>query len=107
MPLGIYQILNEHPVKGDIIIFKIPQKQVRLLKKIVAAGGNTVVTNNDGMFVDGIKIKNSDMQKFDSKNNPLKFVAVNKILSYNEILVAGEHKKAMTVDILGLLTPKK
>lgn len=94
MPLGLYQITEDENVnvdKGNLIVFNIPQKHERLLKKVIAVENDHVVVDQEGVHVNGILLANSKIFFFDSKGHPLTPMFLNKHLEQNEIFAMGDH----------------
>ena len=103
MPLGIYQIQNTTPKKGDLVIFKLSQNNKILLKRVVAANGDFVKVDKNGVFINKILVKNSTIFKFDTKGNPLQNVNINRKLRTNEIFVMGDHKRSFDSRYFGII----
>lgn len=103
MPLGIYQIQKTTPKKGDLVIFKIPQKENLLLKRVVATNKDFIEVNKNGVFINGILVKNSTIFKFDTKGNPLQNANISKKLQKNEIFVMGDHERSFDSRYFGII----
>ncbi|OCS38168.1 signal peptidase I [Campylobacter fetus] len=103
MPLGIYQIQNITPKKGDLVIFKLSQNSEILLKRVVAVNGDFVKVNKNGVFINKKLLENSTIFKFDTKGNPLKNVNINTNLQQNEIFVMGDHEKSFDSRYFGII----
>lgn len=103
MPLGIYQIQNTTPKKGDLVIFKLLQNNKILLKRVVAANGDFVKVDKNGVFINENLVTNSNIFKFDTKGNPLKNANINTNLQQNEIFVMGDHEKSFDSRYFGII----
>ncbi|WP_442765280.1 S26 family signal peptidase [Sulfurospirillum cavolei] len=92
MPQGLYQIVDDTNIsKNDLIVFTIPHKSEQLLKKVVAAENDSVVINQNGVYVNDALLQNSKIFNIDSKGNPLTPHLLNKTLKRGEFLALGEH----------------
>ena len=45
---------GEAPARGDVVIFDAPDDGVRLIKRIVAVGGDVLEVRNGHVFIDGV-----------------------------------------------------
>lgn len=46
-------IAGDEPARGDVVIFDSPQDDVRLIKRVVAIGGDQVAVKGGKVFIDG------------------------------------------------------
>ncbi|HHS6700355.1 TPA: signal peptidase I [Campylobacter jejuni] len=104
MPLGLYQEIDSSTLnKNDIVLLKIPQKKVILLKKIVAVSGDFVEVNKQGVFINKTLMPNSKIFSFDGEGNPLEFKPFKHKLKENELFVMGENIKSYDSRYFGVI----
>lgn len=108
MPLGIYKTQedNNQISKNDLVIFKIPQFHKKLLKKVVATKNDLVLVNENGVYVNGIKLENSKIFHFDSMGQPLKMYPLNRVLNQDEIFTMGENIQSYDSRYFGVINLK-
>lgn len=70
---------------------------------MVAANGDFVRVDKNGVFINKILVKNSTIFKFDTKGNPLQNVNINRKLRTNEIFVMGDHKRSFDSRYFGII----
>jgi signal peptidase I len=56
------------PRRGDIAVFDSPRDGTRLIKRIVAVGGDTVTLVNGELTINGQRLGNRDVEHFDDRN---------------------------------------
>jgi signal peptidase I len=58
---------GSHPARGDIVIFDSPADHLRLIKRIVAVGGDVLMVRNGHVFINGVsqaEAGNPSMERF-------------------------------------------
>ena len=45
---------GSHPARGDVVIFDSPADHLRLIKRIVAVGGDVLAVRNGHVFINGV-----------------------------------------------------
>jgi conjugative transfer signal peptidase TraF len=110
LPKGFYVVVHKRLEKGDLVLIKLPQAPVydmarrrgyldvgwspvcRLLKRLVAVGGDRVTISALGVAVNGILLANSMPLTEDAAGLPLQFYPLqNYTLGLDEILIMSEN----------------
>ena len=108
MPIGLYQLYQDNNFqKNDLVILYSDITHGFLLKKIAATAGDLVNTNREGVYINGISIKNTKVFEFGSHQERLNFTPMNRILEKNEIFVVGEHPKSFDSRYFGVIDINK
>lgn len=66
------------PLRGDVVVIKIVDSEIPLIKRVVALAGETVEVRNGIVFVDGIQLAEPYLQNVNQQN-------------YGPVLVSAEH----------------
>lgn len=101
IPFTNIDLLNGDPVRrGDVVIFDSPETGVRLIKRIVAVGGDDVVLENGKLAVNGKRMASTEggeVEIFDGKSAVLNLrdggglpVAVK--VPDGQLLAIGDHR---------------
>lgn len=67
-------IAGDEPARGDVVIFDSPQDGVRLIKRVVAVGGDQVAVHGGKVYIDGQALArpSSDVERYRRGAVPLK-----------------------------------
>jgi conjugative transfer signal peptidase TraF len=109
-PVGFYWCTPKHPAKGDLVLFRPPPAPVFdlalergyigpggleryecMLKRIIAAGGDTVTIDAAGVTVNGCRLPNSFPHLVDLAGRPMPSCRLESYrLSPGEVLLMSE-----------------
>lgn len=115
MPIGLYKISKDQAINvDDIVIFdsdtRVEFSQTttkNFLKKVAAKKGDIVLINDDGVFINGTKAKQSKPQQTSSSNMPLHHTSLNRKLGTGEFIVLGQDTKSFDSRYFGAIELKK
>lgn len=124
LPTGVYLYCGNHPRRGDVVAFALPPSawpyahlrgeptDVRLLKHVLAAGGDFVSTLDGELRVNGVPV--GSIASVDSAGRPLPRWPAARLLSGDELLVGSTHARSFdsryfgpihVSDVLGVYRP--
>lgn len=101
LPFTEHEIVTTGSVRrGDVVIFDSPKDGVRLIKRIVAIGGDRVVIQNGRLAINGEWLasnESGDIEDFDGKLVALNLQdgggpPLNIEVGKNEVLAIGDHR---------------
>ena len=89
-PFTDWELTDGTPVKrGEVVVFDSPEEDVRLVKRIVAIWGDTIVIHNGHVFITG--------KSMVSPENPVEEIYDNRVVRLNLIYGGGPELGPMRV----------
>jgi signal peptidase I len=102
------------PIAGDIAVFDSPRDRVRLIKRIVAVGGDSVVLIDGQLRVNGQSLGDTDMEQFGERTAYLNLrdgggPDVNQLeIPAGMVLALGDHRgNSLDGRFFGLISEKE
>ncbi len=101
VPFTTVELLAGDPVRrGDVVIFDSPKTGVRLIKRIVAVGGDTVLIENGRLAINGewlASAESDEIEIFDGKSVALNLrdgggPPVETVIENGQVLAIGDHR---------------
>lgn len=101
LPFTNIDLVETNPVRrGDVVVFDSPRDGVRLIKRIVAVGGDRVVIENGRLSINGIPLatdSTGEFEVFDGKTVSLNLrdgggLPLNTTVGKNQVLAIGDHR---------------
>ena len=114
-PEGIYWAVSKAPAKGDFVfalppaepVFKMakergyleagfgPAGTCALIKRVAAVAGDRVTIDNQGVSVNGVRLKNSTPRPADDAGRPLRpYYLSDYTLGVDEVLLMSDYSAA-------------
>jgi len=112
-PVGFYLAVHKRPEKGDLVtinppvlpIFELARSRgylnvayspaVHLMKRVVAAGGDRVTIDRQGVEVNGVRLANSAPRQWDGAGRALEaYKLEDYVLGAGEVLLMSEYSPA-------------
>ena len=103
IPFTNFDVVEVDSVRrGDVVVFDSPRDGVRLIKRIVAIGGDRVVVDNGRLSVNGNSLAEDslgDIEVFDGKRVALNLrhgggPPLDITVGQNQVLAIGDHRGA-------------
>ena len=101
VPFTTIDLLAGDPVRrGDVVIFDSPKTGVRLIKRIVAIGGDRVLIENGRLAINGEWLASADSDEieiFDGKSVALNLrdgggPFIETVIATGQVLAIGDHR---------------
>jgi len=101
IPFTTIELFAGDPVRrGEVVIFDSPKTGVRLIKRIVAVGGDSVLLEDGRLAINGewlASLENDDIEIFDGKSVALNLrdgggPSVETVIASGQLLAIGDHR---------------
>ena len=101
IPFTTIELFAGDPVRrGEVVIFDSPKTGVRLIKRIVAVGGDSVLLEDGRLAINGewlASLESDDIEIFDGKSVALNLrdgggPSVETVIASGQLLAIGDHR---------------
>lgn len=101
VPFTTIELFAGDPVRrGEVVIFDSPKTGVRLIKRIVAVGGDSVLIEDGRLAINGewlASVESDDIEIFDGKSVALNLrdgggPSVETVIASGQLLAIGDHR---------------
>lgn len=101
IPFTTIELFAGDPVRrGEVVIFDSPKTGVRLIKRIVAVGGDSVLLEDGRLAINGewlASVESDDIEIFDGKSVALNLrdgggPSVETVIASGQLLAIGDHR---------------
>ncbi len=99
IPLTKIDVFGEHtPKRGDIAVFNSPEDGTRLIKRIVAVGGDVVALHDGQLSINGHPLGNRELEWFGGRQALLNLdrgggpIIDTRVMPPGMVLALGDHR---------------